>query len=62
MSFNTVPVSTNHLTKTPSPLLSCVGKQKEFPTFCSPEKETCSQGRQAEAQKTFYLLIPESFS
>lgn len=59
MSFNTVPVPTNHLMKT---LLSCVGKQKEFPTFCSPEKEICSQGRQAEAQKTFYLLIPESFS
>lgn len=61
MSFNTVPVPTNHLMKTPSSLLSCVRKQKEFLTFCSPEK-ICSQERQAEAQRTFYLLSPEGFS
>lgn len=59
MSFNTVPIPINHLMKTPPSLLSCVRKQKEFLTVCSPEKEICSQERQAEAQRTFYLLGPE---
>lgn len=62
MSFNTVPVPTHHLMKTPSSLLSCVRKQKEFLTFCSPEKEICFQERQAEAQRIFYLLSSEGFS
>lgn len=62
MSFNPVPVPTNHLMKTPSSLLSCVRKQKEFLTFCSPEEEICSPERQAEAQRTFYLLSPQSSS
>lgn len=59
MWFHTVPVPTNHLMKTPSSLLSCVRKQKEFLTFCSPGKEICPQEIELKHRGHFTSLVQE---